>query len=167
MTLAAAIAAAQFSICLPGAADPLRVVLSSPLVDEGSGPDGCTPAVSGFGKPAHWQVRVERFLLDGTALIEASHIADPSRFPLCIADRPVARNAEVEMSFVAHEGGSARVAGVVLRFADPQDFYVVEADEVAGTVRLISVVNGERRSIAAHAVSKTVGAARVLHVKGD
>jgi hypothetical protein len=152
-------------ITLSVAAEPLRVVLSSPLVDEGSGPDGCAPAVSGFGKPAVWQVRVERFLLDGKALIEASHIADPNRSPLCIADRPVAKNAEVELPFVAHEGGSARVAGVVLRFTDPQDFYVVEADELGGKVRFVSVVNGERREIAAHDVPKVIGASETLRVK--
>ena len=119
------------------AAETLRIVLASPLVEEGSGPDGCTPALSGFGGPAVWEVRVERFLLDGKALVEASRVAEPNRFPLCIADRPVAKNAEVELPFVTHDGGSARAAGIVLRFADPQDFYVVEADALAGHVRLL------------------------------
>ena len=33
----------------PASAKPLRIVLSSPLVDLGSGPDNCTPAISGVG----------------------------------------------------------------------------------------------------------------------
>ena len=56
----------------------LHKVLASPLVDEGSEPDGCAPAVSGLGGPALWQVRVERLLLDGKALVETSAQAEPN-----------------------------------------------------------------------------------------
>ena len=143
----------------------LRVVLASPLVEEGSGPDGCTPAVSGFGGPAVWEVRVERFLLDGKALVETSREATVDRFPLCIASLPVAKNAEIELSFVTHEGGAARVAGIVLRFTDPQDFYVVEADALAGHVRLVRVLNGERREIAKRPSVLAAGKAQSLRVK--
>jgi hypothetical protein len=95
---AATVAAALLGtscLALPVAAETLHVVLASPLVEEGSGPDGCTPALSGLGGPPIWQVRVERYLLDGKALIEASRIAERNRFPLCIADLPVTRNARV------------------------------------------------------------------------
>jgi hypothetical protein len=144
----------------------LRVVLASPLVEEGSGPDGCTPAVSGFGGPAGWEVRVERFLLDGKALVETSREAKLDRFPLCIASLPVAKNAEVELSFVTHDGARmARAAGILLRFTDPQDFYAIEADAVAGHVRLVRVVNGERREIASRPVMLTTGRAQSLRVK--
>ena len=58
-----------------------------------------------------------------------------------------------------------RAAGIVLRFADPQDFYVVEADALAGRVRLLSIVNGERREIADRAAPLVVGEAQTLKVK--
>ena len=150
---------------VPGAAETLRRVLASPLVDEGSDPDGCTPAVSGLGGPALWEVRVERLLLDGKSLVEVSRQADPNRFPLCIADRPVAKNAEVELSFVVHDGTIARAAGIVLRFADPQDYYAVTTDALTGRVRLLRVVNGERHEIAGRAAALTVGKAQTLKVK--
>jgi hypothetical protein len=150
---------------VPGAAETLRRVLASPLVDEGSDPDGCTPAVSGLGGPALWEVRVERLLLDGKSLVEVSRQADPNRFPLCIADRPVAKNAEVELSFVVHDGKIARAAGIVLRFADPQDYYAVTTDALTGRVRLLRVVNGERHEIAGRAAALTVGKAQTLKVK--
>lgn len=149
----------------PAAAQTLHQVLASPLVEEGSGPDGCTPAVSGFGGPAEWEVRVERLLLDGKALVEVSREAVPNRFPLCIADRPVAKNAEVELSFVMHDGHIARAAGIVLRFADPLDFYVVEADALAGSVRLLRIVNGERREIAVRALGVVTGEKQTLSIK--
>jgi hypothetical protein len=152
-------------ITSPLAAETLHKVLASPLVEEGSDPDGCTPAISGLGGPSVWEVRVERLLLDGKALVEASRQAEPNRFPLCIADLPVAKNAEVELAFVPHDGGVARAAGIVLRFADPQDFYVVEADAIAGRVRLVCVVNGERREIADHAAPLVAGKAQTLKIK--
>jgi hypothetical protein len=145
----------------------LRVVLASPLVEEGTGPDGCTPAVSGFGGPAIWEVRVERFLLDGKALVETSREAKLDRFPLCIASLPIAKNAEVELSFVTHDGGMARVAGIVLRFTDPQDFYLVEADAIAGHVSLVRVLNGERREIANRPAALAIGKAETLRVKAS
>src|SRR5271170_5686717 len=138
------------------AGEILHKVLASPLVDVGSDPDGCTPAVSGLGGPPLWQVELERFLLDGKALVENSRQPDPHRFPLCIADLPIAKNATVELPFVAHDGGEARTAGLVLRFHDPQDFYVVEADVLAGRVRLFRVLNGEYREIAAGAAALAV-----------
>jgi hypothetical protein len=149
----------------PAAAETLRRVLASPLVDEGSGPDGCTPALSGLGGPVVWEVRLERLLLDGKALVETSRQADPNRYPLCIADLPVAKNAEVELSFVIHAGVLARAAGLVLRFADPQDYYVAEADALDDKVRLSRVVNGERREIRARAVALAVAQAQTLKVK--
>jgi hypothetical protein len=164
LTTVLAIALAGSAI-RPAAAEVLHKVLASPLVDEGSGPDGCTPVLSGLGGPVKWEVRLERLLLDGKALVEASHKAEPNRFPLCIADLPVAKNAEVELSFVAHDGGIARAAGIVLRFADPQDYYVVEADALAGKVRLTRVVNGERRELAGRAAALAAEQSQTLKVK--
>jgi hypothetical protein len=145
----------------------LRVVLASPLVEEGSGPDGCVPAISGFGGPAVWEVRVERFLLDGKALVETSREAKLDRFPLCIASLPIAKNAQVELSFVTHDDGMARAAGIVVRFTDPQDFYAVEVDAIAGHVRLVRVLNGERREIASRSASLATGKAHTLSVKAS
>jgi hypothetical protein len=145
----------------------LRVVLASPLVEEGSGPDGCTPAISGIGGPAVWEVRVERFLLDGKALVETSREAKLDRFPLCIANLPIAKNAEVELSFVTHGYGMASVAGLVLRFTDPQDFYVVEADAFAGQVHLVRVLNGEQRRIADRPAKFAIGKAQTLKVRAS
>jgi hypothetical protein len=152
-------------VIVPAAAKTLRKVLSSPLVEVGSDPDGCTPAISGFGGPAVWQVQLERLLLDGKALVEMSRQPEPNRLPLCIADLPVVKNTEVELAFVAHDGRVARAAGIVLRFADPQDFYVVEADLLAGRVRLLRVLNGEYREIAGRPAALAMDRSQTLGVK--
>src|SRR3984957_10658885 len=107
---------AALASCAAATADPLRIVLSSPLVEEGSEPDGCTPVASGDGGPIAWVVRVERLLLDGKALVETSGGREPNRVPMCVADRPGACNLAVEVAFVSRRGHVARAAGIVLRF---------------------------------------------------
>jgi hypothetical protein len=164
--LIAAALAGVVALCATAQARPtvLHKVLASPLVEEGSEPDGCTPVIAGLGGPSMWQVRLERLLLDGKALVEMSQQAEPNRFPLCIADGPVVKNAEVELTFVLHEGGITRAAGIVWRFVDPEDFYVVEADAAAASVRLVRVVNGERRQIASGAATLVAGKVQTLHI---
>ncbi len=164
-TLSILVASIAFTALAQSSPKVLHKVLASPLVDEGADPDGCAPAVSGLGGPAAWQVKVERLLLDGKGLIEASRQAELNRYPLCIADQPIAKNAEVELAFVPHDHGIARTAGVVIRFVDPQDFYVVEADAVARKLRFMRFVNGERRDIAVHAAAVLAGKAHTLAVK--
>ena len=63
------------------------------------------------------------------------------------------------------DGGVARVAGIVVRFTDPQDFYVVEVDGNAGDVRLERVVNGERRELARGLAALVAGKAQSLKIK--
>jgi hypothetical protein len=156
------LAAASMAFLMALLMSLLATALSAVAVDSAAAQ---TPAVSGFGGPAAWQVRIERLLLDGKALVEVTREADPNRFPLCIADLPVAKNAEIELSFVTHDGRVARVAGIVFRFADPQDYYVVEADTLNGAVRFLRVVNGERREIAGHAAPLVLGTAQTLKIK--
>jgi hypothetical protein len=147
------------------AAETLHKYLSSPLNDEGSDPDGCLPAVTGLGGPAMWHMQIERLLLDGKALVEVTRQPEPNRFPLCIADQPIAKNSNVELSFVAHDGRVARAAGIVVRFADPQDYYVAEADVLQGSVRLLRVLNGERRELASRRAPLAIGIKHSLELK--
>jgi hypothetical protein len=134
---------------LPASAtERIHKTLASPLVDEGSGPDGCEPELNGNGGPVKWEVRIERYLPDGKGLVEVSRRKDNERYPLCIAELPLARNAEVELEFVTRAGTLARTAGIVLRFADAQDYYVVRADALAGDVQLLRVINGTQSVLA-------------------
>ena len=153
-------------VTLPVAAETLHIVLASPLVEEGSGPDGCTPALSGLGGPPVWQVRVERYLLDGKALIEASRVAEPSRFPLCIADRPVREECRVSncpsspMRAAARGPPASFCASPIRRTS--MSWKPMRLPDAFG---LLSVINGERREIAGRNASLAVGRAETLGVK--
>jgi hypothetical protein len=133
-------------------ADRVHKTLASPLVDEGSGPDGCTPALNGRGGQVTWEVRIERLLPDGKALVETSREADEARYPLCIVDAPLAKDAEIELEFVAREGAIDRAAGIVMRFVDVQDYYVAQASALQGVVTLVRVINGTHAEIGARKI---------------
>jgi hypothetical protein len=145
------------------AAERIHKTLASPLVDEGSGPDGCEPELTGSGGPVKWEVRIERYLPDGKGLVEVSRNKDDERYPLCIADLPMAKNAEVELEFVTRAGTLARTAGIILRFADAQDYYAVRADALAGDVRLLRIINGTQSQLAS--AKAAVVQARPNHLK--
>jgi hypothetical protein len=155
----------SLAVIAPASSQVKRQVLASPLVEEGSDPDGCTPVASGEGGPVAWVVRVERLLLDGKALVETSGGREVDRFPMCIADRPVARNLAIELAFVPRQGRVARAAGIVFRFIDPNDYYVVRADALANDVRMTRVVNGERADVAVRAVQVASDASHALKVE--
>jgi hypothetical protein len=70
--LPVAVAAFALSAATACAAERIHKTLASPLVDEGTGPDGCEPELTGRGGPVKWEVRIERFLPDGKALVEVS-----------------------------------------------------------------------------------------------
>jgi hypothetical protein len=145
-------------------AERIHKTFASPLVDEGTGPDGCSPELSGEGGPAEWQVRVERLLPDGKALVETSRQAHDNRHPLCIADSPAATNAVVELEFVLHAGTLERAAGIVLRFADAQDYYVVQVSALRRAVRFTRVVNGTQTQLANRNATIEAGRAHQLKV---
>lgn len=159
-----AVLVAAIAPAAPLAAERIHKTLASPLVDEGTGPDGCTPELTGEGGPAKWEVRIERLLPDGKSLVETTRQAQDNRFPLCIADGPTAADAVVELQFVPHAGTMERVAGIVVRFADAQDYYVVHASVLARAVRFTRVINGTQTQLASRDAVIAIGRPHWLKV---
>ena len=102
---------------------------------------------------------MERLLPDGKALVETSRRAHDNRYPLCIADSPTAANVLVELAFVPHGGTLERAAGIVLRFADAQDYYVVQASSLQRAIRFTRVVNGTQTQLATRDAAIATGRA--------
>ena len=160
-----AVAAWVASAPWAAAAERIHKTLASPLVEEGTGPDGCEPELSGRGGPVKWEVRIERHLPDGKSLVETSRQPIDHRFPLCISDLPAAKNAEIELQFVTHTGSLERTAGIVLRFADAFDYYLVRADALANNVRLYRVTNGTQQQVAGADTPVRQGRPQTLKVR--
>ena len=107
------------------------------------------PMLTGTGGPVAWSV-----IEDATApagpkvLAQTSRDRTDYRFPLAAFDQPVLRDVDVSVRFKAVSGEVDRAAGIAVRLADRDNYYVVRANALEDNVRLYRVVNGQRTQFA-------------------
>ncbi|MBI3198105.1 MAG: hypothetical protein HYZ40_11500 [Rhodospirillales bacterium] len=127
-------------------ATPASAQLLVPLTT----PDGrvaCTQGMTGIGRPAAWQALADPDGPSGWVLAETA--ADPAdlRFPLCINEQAVLRDLDATLRFKPVSGVRARVAGFMFRAQSANDYYVVRASALEGSVRLYRMEKGKRRQV--------------------
>jgi hypothetical protein len=111
----------------------------------GALPAGMTTALTGSGGPVQWAIVDDASAPAGPKVL-AQTSADKTdyRFPLAIFDRPVALDLEVAVRFKPVAGEVDRAAGIAVRLADKDNYYVVRANALEDNVRLYRVVKGQR-----------------------
>jgi hypothetical protein len=116
----------------------------------GSLPAGWSVAMTHAGGPPRWEV-----VKDATAphspfvLAQLSRDATAGRFPLAVWNGADVRNGEVSVAFKAVDGSIDRAAGIVWRYRDLNNYYIVRANALENNVVLYKVEAGVRQSIAA------------------
>lgn len=93
-------------------------------------------AVTGRGRPGHWQVVADDNARDGKALAQLDKDTIRDRFPLAIYRRINAADVEITAWFQPIFGSSDRVAGVVARFIDANNYYLARTDAIEHNVSL-------------------------------
>jgi len=119
-------------------------------------PDGriaCTQGKTGAGRVTDWKAVPDPSAPGGWALSETAGDATDLRFALCISEQTVARDVDATLRFKAVGGSHARAAGLVLRAQSANDYYVIRADALEGSVRLYRMMRGRRAQIAAKEVA--------------
>lgn len=151
---------------LAHAAEPLTVNFAGAAV--GALPAGFTAAMTGRGSRAKWVVVEDRGAAGGRALAETGNDPTDYRFPLAIHDT-AAKNVEVTIRFRAVEGRVDQAAGIALRLADPDNYYVVRANALEDNVNFYRVVKGNRQQIsgARARVARNVWHTLTLRAEGD
>jgi hypothetical protein len=115
----------------------------------GALPPGVTAALTGSGGPVKWSVTDDPTAPAGPkVLTETSKDTTDYRFPLAIFDQPVLADLDVAARFKAVAGEVDRAAGIAVRLADRNNYYVVRANALEDDVRLYKVVAGQRRQFA-------------------
>ena len=101
------------------------------------------------GAAPRWQiVRDESAPRPPCVLAQLSQDSTAGRFPLAIWDRIAIRNGEVSVGFKAVSGAVDQAAGIVWRYQDANNYYIVRANALEENVVLYRVANGVRLSIA-------------------
>lgn len=117
-------------------------------MDAGAAPTGFTTALTGEGTPPRWIVRAEADAPSGRqALVQSS--ADPTkyRFPVCVYDAFDAADVAVSVRFKALSGAVDQAAGLVWRYQDANNYYVVRANALENNVVLYKMENGKRTDL--------------------
>ena len=101
-------------------------------------------ATAGDGKPVEWSI-IENDA--GRVLAQIDTDPTDNRFPLAIHRPFTGRDVYVSIRFMTISGKTDQAAGVFVRFASVDDYYVARASALENNVGLYRVVAGRREMI--------------------
>jgi hypothetical protein len=113
----------------------------------GSPPAGFTFARTGQGGEGAWTVTADKTATGGRAIEQTSTERTDYRFPLAIHESLSAANLDVEIRFKAVAGKVDQAAGIAVRLADADHYYVARANALEDNVRFYRVVGGRREQL--------------------
>jgi hypothetical protein len=121
----------------------------------GESPKGFTCALTGRGRPGVWTIAKDD---QGSLVLEQSDKDDTSyRFPHCVVDAVSAKDALLSVRFKPISGNVDQAAGLVWRYRDPDNYYIVRANAHEGNVVLYKVEKGKRTDLALKGEGRTYG----------
>ena len=124
----------------------------------GEAPKGFTTALTGKGKPGVWVV-----MKDDTAPSKSNVLAQTDadrtgyRFPVCVYDGLTVKDADISVKIKAISGKDDQGGGIVWRYKDKDNYYIVRANALEDNVVLYKVQNGKREDLPLKGVGKTYG----------
>jgi len=115
----------------------------------GALPPGWISAMTHNGGPPRWEV-----VADNTAPSKPNVLAqlssDPTggRFPLAVYDKASLKDGELSVKFKPISGKIDASGGLVWRYRDPNNYYIVRSNALENNTVLYKVENGRRSSLA-------------------
>jgi hypothetical protein len=126
--------------------------------EEGTAPKGFIFGLTGKGKPGVWVVQK-----DPTAPSPPNVLAqtdqDPVsyRFPLCVYDGFTAKDVDVSVKYKPVSGVEDQAAGIVWRYQNQNNYYIVRANARENNVVLYKVEKGIRTDLPLVGKGRTYG----------
>jgi hypothetical protein len=102
---------------------------------------------TGKGTSGQWTIVRDPTAITGAALEQSSADETENRYPVAIYEQLSLKNVEFRARFKIMSG-SMRNAGIIVRFIDPNNYYVVSASALEGRVDLFRMVGGKLTRIA-------------------
>ncbi|MFM9943521.1 MAG: family 16 glycoside hydrolase [Hyphomicrobiaceae bacterium] len=125
----------------------------------GAAPKGFTAATTNKGKPAEWKLQEVAGAPSGRLAVAQVSVDKPSaRFPLLVYDAVTAVDGDVTVKFKAVSGVEDQAAGIIWRYTDPNNYYIVRANALEDNVVLYIVKDGKRVDLPVKGKGKTYGA---------
>lgn len=117
-------------------------------------PSGWTAAVTHEGARPNWAI-VSDESAPSKPNVLAQLSSEPARaqFPLAVFEGASLANGEIEVKFKPVSGKVDRAAGLVWRYRDENNYYIVRANALEDNVVLYKVQEGKRTSLAPEGTS--------------
>ena len=104
--------------------------------------------LAGEGGPGVWQIVTDKTAQGGKALAQLSTNRAANRFLVAIYNPTVFANGEITTRCKPISGRTDQACGVIIRAADPQNYYIARANNLEDNVRFYRIRNGERQQLA-------------------
>ena len=128
--------------------------------EPGKAPAGYQVGRTGSGRPGRWVIRAVQDAPSGHQVLVQEDADDTNyRFPVAIIEGFTAADLVLSVRFRPISGSVDQAAGLVWRFRDTENYYVVRANALENNVVLYKVEGGRRRDL------KPVGADRSAYGK--
>jgi Domain of Unknown Function (DUF1080) len=125
----------------------------------GASPSGFTQATTGRGSPADWKLQEVSGAPSGKMVVGQLSTKGPNmRFPVLVYDGITASNTDVSVKFKAISGSEDQAAGLVVRYQDANNYYVVRANALEDNVVFYIVKQGSRIDLPVKGQGRTYGA---------
>jgi hypothetical protein len=124
----------------------------------GSPPSDFTTALTGQGKTGVWVVmKDDASPAQGNVLAQTDADATSYRFPVCVYDKLSTKDADISVKFKPVSGKKDQAAGVVWRYRDKDNYYIVRANALENNVVLYKVQDGKRADLPLKGEGRTYG----------
>ncbi len=126
--------------------------------EQGAVPSGFSTARTGRGDPGEWVVQEETNPPSGRSV--GAQISDDStnyRLPLLVYDDLTATDVDVSVRFKPVSGRVDQGAGIVWRYQDEDNYYVVRANALEDNVVAYKVEKGKRSNIGVKGAGSAYG----------
>jgi len=115
----------------------------------GALPPGWTVAMTHKGGAPKWEiVKDESAPSQPNVFAQVSKDATGERFPLAVYQNASVKDGTLSVKFKTISGGGDQAAGLVWRYQDPDNYYIVRANALEDNVVLYKVAKGERVALA-------------------
>jgi hypothetical protein len=116
--------------------------------EAGKAPKGFSTAMTGKGKAGNWVVtKDETAPSKPNVLAQTDMDATSYRFPLCVFDPVTATDVDLGVKFKPVKGKVDQAAGLVWRYKDQGNYYIVRANALEDNVVLYKVEKGKRTDL--------------------
>lgn len=126
--------------------------------ERGKTPKGFSTELTGKGEPGTWIVDLDKDDQSrGNVLAQTNMDRTGYRFPVCVYDAISAKNVDVSVRFKPVKGTEDQAAGIVWRYKDKNNYYVVRTNALENNVVLYKIENGKRTDLPLTGKGRTYG----------